>query len=308
MKNNINHFYSNGKLLLAGEYLVLDGATALALPINKGQSLDVSLRKNDKMLEWNAGHLNEHWFSAKISIPQLEVIDTDNISIANRLVEILNKTRELKPSFLDGEHGFTVETNLEFLPWHGLGSSSTLVNNIANWAGVDAFKLQEITFGGSGYDIACANNSKSVFFKLVEGNPIIEEANFNPEFSDNIYFVYLGKKQRSIESIKNFRESAKYSNIEIREISNISRQLIECKKLKEFDYLIDAHERIMSGVLGRPTIKSIAFSDFDGSVKSLGGWGGDFVMMTTTNDKMEFAKYLLKKKLETFFPFGDLLI
>ena len=34
-------FYSHGKLLLTGEYVVLDGAKALAIPTNKGQYLTV---------------------------------------------------------------------------------------------------------------------------------------------------------------------------------------------------------------------------------------------------------------------------
>jgi hypothetical protein len=34
-------FYSNGKLLLTGEYVVLDGAEALALPTRFGQNLKV---------------------------------------------------------------------------------------------------------------------------------------------------------------------------------------------------------------------------------------------------------------------------
>ena len=34
-------FYSNGKLLITGEYVVLDGAKALALPTKFGQSLVV---------------------------------------------------------------------------------------------------------------------------------------------------------------------------------------------------------------------------------------------------------------------------
>ena len=34
-------FYSNGKLLITGEYLVLDGAKALALPTKYGQYLTV---------------------------------------------------------------------------------------------------------------------------------------------------------------------------------------------------------------------------------------------------------------------------
>ena len=308
MKNSSTYFYSNGKLLLAGEYLVLEGATALALPINKGQSLEVFKTEKEGVLQWNSKYLNEHWFSAEISIPQLEIIKTDNVKITKRLIEILSKTRELSSVFLSSEQGLKVETNLDFLPRHGLGSSSTLINNIANWAGAGAFELQKITFGGSGYDIACASFSKPLFFELAGGVPKVEEANFNPAFRNSIYFVYLGKKQKSIESIKNFRENAKYSSHEIDEISQISRTIVSCNKLEEFEQLVENHEEIMSNVLERPTVKSLVFSDFVGSVKSLGGWGGDFVMMTTTMGKKEFAKYLLTKNLDTFFSFNDLLI
>jgi hypothetical protein len=34
-------FYSNGKLLITGEYLILDGAKGLALPTKMGQNLSV---------------------------------------------------------------------------------------------------------------------------------------------------------------------------------------------------------------------------------------------------------------------------
>ena len=271
---------------------MLEGATALALPINKGQSLEVLKTEKKGVLQWNSKYLNTHWFSAQISIPHLEIIETDNYKITKRLIEILEETRKIKPDFLSSEYGLKVETNLDFMPWHGLGSSSTLINNIANWAGADAFELQKITFGGSGYDIACANSSKPLFFELTDGRPSIEKITFNPDFSDSIYFVYLGKKQKSIESIKNFRENAKYSKIEIDEVSLISRAIINCKKLEEFEYSVKTHEEILSKVLLRPTVKSLVFSNFNGSVKSLGGWGGDFVMMTTKMDKKEFAKYL----------------
>ncbi len=287
---------------------MLEGAKALALPINKGQSLEVSESKMKGVLQWHSQHLGGNWFNAELSIPQLEIIETDNVKIAKRLVAILKKTKEFQSEFLNGEVGLKVKTKLEFLPWHGLGSSSTLINNIAKWAGVDAFELQKSSFGGSGYDIACANSNSPLFFELKYSEPLIEETTFNLEFSDNIYFVYLGKKQKSIESIKSFRKNAKFTSNEIDEISKISRAISNCKKLEEFEYLVETHEDIISKVLVRPTIKSIAFSDFSGSVKSLGGWGGDFVMMTTKMNKMELAKYLLSKNLDTFFPFNDLLI
>lgn len=37
----MNRFYSHGKFLLTGEYLVLEGALALALPLKLGQTMTV---------------------------------------------------------------------------------------------------------------------------------------------------------------------------------------------------------------------------------------------------------------------------
>ena len=308
MKNSNNYFQSNGKLLIAGEYLVLEGATALALPINKYQSLEFANINEKNVLNWNAEHKNGEWFNARFNLSNLEIISASDNLLASRLESILKKARGLNPGFLISTEGFQVNTNLDFLPWHGLGSSSTLINNIAEWAEIDAYELQKITFRGSGYDIACAQSEKPLFFKIVEGKPVVELIEFKPVFSENIYFVYLGKKQRSLESIKDFRVNARYSRKEISEISDISKSLAKCGKQEEFEYLVEKHEMIMSGVLGRPTIKSIAFDDFNGSVKSLGGWGGDFVMMTTKMSKTDFTAYLQKKNLTTFYSFNELLI
>src|SRR5690554_8127321 len=49
------HFKARGKLLLTGEYLVLHGARALALPLNKGQSMKVAYPAQSKaFLQWTA--------------------------------------------------------------------------------------------------------------------------------------------------------------------------------------------------------------------------------------------------------------
>ena len=47
-------FYSNGKLLLTGEYVVLDGAKALAVPTRFGQNLIVK-KGNNRSFEGRGG-------------------------------------------------------------------------------------------------------------------------------------------------------------------------------------------------------------------------------------------------------------
>ena len=55
-------FYSNGKLFISGEYLVLDGADAFALPTKFGQNLVVEPGENQN-IEWKSyDYDNQLWF------------------------------------------------------------------------------------------------------------------------------------------------------------------------------------------------------------------------------------------------------
>ena len=71
LKNKVNrpgvqHYFGHGKLLLTGEYVVLDGATSIALPTKAGQSLSVRYEKSyDPKLFWVSKDLNGNtWFEA----------------------------------------------------------------------------------------------------------------------------------------------------------------------------------------------------------------------------------------------------
>ena len=70
----------------------------------------------------------------------------------------------MNPEFLQSEQGFLVKTNLTFPRDWGLGTSSTLINNIAQWAKVDAFQLLWNSFSGSGYDIANAQYNTPILY------------------------------------------------------------------------------------------------------------------------------------------------
>ena len=162
----LNTLYSNGKLLLTGEYLVLEGAAALAVPTKFGQDLKVEKIKDSQLIWGSFTNTGDCWFEAVFELPKLRLVNATFNSdsegsadfIAETLQDILLETRKLNPNFLQSNHGFLVKTNLTFPRDWGLGTSSTLINNIAQWAKVDAFQLLWNSFSGSGYDIANAKH------------------------------------------------------------------------------------------------------------------------------------------------------
>ena len=80
-------FYSHGKLLLTGEYVVLDGAKALAVPTNKGQYLTVKPIKERK-LSWRSFDENNHvWFEDEFLLDDLKTETSDN-DISKKLAHV----------------------------------------------------------------------------------------------------------------------------------------------------------------------------------------------------------------------------
>ena len=301
-------WYSHGKLLISGEYLVMEGAKSFALPLKQGQSL--SLKSNNKkgLLIWNALLSDGNWFQATFDTKKLNIIETSNRQLAEKLSQILLACRQLSTTFLKEETGFSVETKLDFNPEYGFGSSSTLISNIALWADVSPFELLRLTFGGSGYDIACARIHSPLFYQLTDTGPKIEEVTFNHTYKKQIYFVYLGKKQKSTESIKSFQNSAVFNKDDLKTISSISEQIVTANSLPDFEQLLNDHEKIMSGILKRPTVKSLLFNNYEGTVKSLGGWGGDFVLLTSNQSDSSFRAEIKKRGFPVVFGYDELVL
>ena len=284
-------FYSNGKLLITGEYVVLDGAKALALPTKFGQSLVVKSGTNHQ-IKWTSFDSDKSiWFEDVISFEEIRnKINSDKISaVKNTLIEILHQAFIQNPSFLVKE-GYEIETYLTFPRLWGLGTSSTLINSIADWLDIDAFELLQKSFGGSGYDIACAKSNSPLVYHLENEKPHFKPIHFNPEFKDHIYFVYLNQKQSSKLAIANYMSKHHHVDLVISKINTITYETINCKEGKEFAKQMEKHEVIMSDVLEIQTIKEKLFPDFKGVIKSLGAWGGDFVMAISKDNPKEYFK------------------
>ncbi|WP_425076841.1 GYDIA family GHMP kinase [Psychroserpens sp. S379A] len=298
----MKRFYSHGKLLLTGEYVVLDGALSLAIPTRFGQDLKVEENSSEE-LHWTSFDENQHvWFEDTFKIQNNKVLKQvqNDDTISNRLLEILNVAIDLNPKFLNKNKGYNITTQLEFPKNWGLGTSSTLVNNIANWANVNPYELLNLSFGGSGYDIACAESQEPLTYQIKNNEILnqvqdnqkrdIETVSFNPTFKDHLYFVHLNQKQNSRDGIAQYKANKSDLKHDIEAINNITQNMIDCKSLVDFQNLINRHEDIISKIISQKPIKEELFKDFDGSVKSLGAWGGDFVLVASKHNPTDYFK------------------
>ena len=301
-------FYSNGKLLITGEYLVLDGAKALALPTKFGQNLIVE-KGGNKEIKWTSYDFDGGiWLDLQLSFDAIlnKKMFEESESVKNTLIEILHQGFLLNPDYIDNSDGYRIATQLTFPRNWGLGTSSTLINNIAQWLQIDAFVLLNNSFGGSGYDIACAQNDSPILYHLDNGKPVVEKVTFDPEFSENLYFVYLDKKQSSKSAIASYYDN-KNSHLSDDIVVNnkITQEVLEAKNLQEFAFALEEHEAAMSTILEMQTIKESLFPDFEGVIKSLGAWGGDFVLAISKENPVD---YFNKKGFKTIIPYKDMIL
>ncbi len=301
--------YYNAKLLLTAEYLVLNGARALGVPLKLGQRLQVE-ESDQGFISWQSiAHDGSEWFRGKYDLDNFTILESSNPDIAIHPQRLLAAARKLNPTFCKKSSGSHVFSTLNYPLLWGLGSSSTLIAAVAGWAGIDPFQLHFQVSKGSGYDIACAISKGPLVYKINEKIPEFESVTFRPTFAEKIYFVYQGIKQDSAQGIKNYRKrntDPEYNLINA--ASQLTDRMLSSVTLDEFEKVIAEHEILISMLLQTPTIRETTFTDLPGEVKSLGAWGGDFCMLTWRKDPGLLSSYLKSKGLETWFSFNDIVL
>ena len=300
---------------MTGEYLVLKGALALALPLKLGQTLSVETC-HGASLQWDAYKTDSPWFSVTLNPKTLEIVDCNDQAKAEKLSQILKAVKQLNPKAFES-NGLKFTTHLDFDPNWGLGSSSTLIANLARWANVNPYELLKLTFGGSGYDIACATAEGPIYYQVkaevpepVEGpTPKVENVDFNPPFAEHLFFIYQGQKQSSSKEITVFLAKANPIDLQkdIEAVTEISCAVPKCQSMDEFSMLMQCHERIVSRCIGQEPVQK-HFPDFEGVLKSLGAWGGDFILAATVWDKSQVEAYFKKKGLEVVFGYKEMVL
>lgn len=301
----MQRYYSNGKLLLTGEYLILDGAIGLALPTIFGQEMLISDLELEGVLFWESRSKDgETWFEGSFRLSDLKIISfKGQKEVAITLQRILLEAKKANKDFLISNQGVHVTTKLQFPSDWGLGSSSTLINNLAQWSKNNPFDLLFNSFGGSGYDIACANIDQPILYELQHGSPTYEPVDFDPIFKDQLYFVHLNKKQVSSDSIRSYKKKS-VDEKTIKAVSLLSKKLLSSATILDFNDLIKEHESMLSKVLDIKPVQQRLFPDYEGQIKSLGAWGGDFALVTGDKSTIPYFK---KKGFHTILPYTSMI-
>lgn len=296
--------------MLSGEYFVIDGALSLALPCRLGQQLQITTEANAApVIDWiSRDERSEVWFSAQLTSSDFTLLHTSDAAIATTLQQLLRECRRQNPDFLKNAPTLRAETSLDFPRDWGLGTSSTLLYMLAEWSKVDPFVLLEKTMGGSGYDIACASANGPILYQKHDGKIAVTDGVFQAPFREQLYFVYLGKKQNSREGIRHYRERGVLREGIFAEVTALTEAMLSCQTIEAFEQILMEHERLVGETLGLPQAKTLYFADFPGAIKSLGAWGGDFVLVATRLEERSCKDYFQQKGYSVVLKYDELVL
>lgn len=301
----MKQIYSPGKLLLTSEYVVLDGALALAVPTNLGQEFFFEeLQDGKSIIYWEALHQNVPWLKAKINYKTWEIEETNLDNAANFILKVFKNIQKNSNKKFEENNSYSLKTNLQFPPDFGLGSSSTLLNNLAEWAKIDPYLLNQQCLGGSGYDIAVAQEKSAILYQNYGNYRKIETISYNPAFKKDLILIHLNQKQDSRKGIELYQSKNKSEEL-IAEFSDLTKAVFEAKNIETFSQLMEIHEDKIANFLQLQPVKDKYFKDYGGFVKSLGAWGGDFVLASKFGD---YKSYFFSKGYNVIFEYEDLII
>ena len=289
--------------MLTSEYVAVDGALVLAIPTKLGQELFYTENEDQKsLIFWEAYHQNQLWLKTTIDYKNWKIIETNDFKASEFILKTLKNVQNLSEIKLKNDTSYHVKTNLQFPSDFGLGSSSTLMNNLAEWANIDPFILNEISLGGSGYDVAVAKEKSAVLYSRFPER-VYETIDFQPNFKVELIFIHLNQKQDSREGISHYRSKPTSTEL-INDYSVLTKKIVNSQNLEEFSELMTIHEQKLSDFLETPTVKEKYFQDCPSFVKSLGAWGGDFVLASKFGDYQDYFK---QRGFSKIFSWKDLI-
>jgi mevalonate kinase len=304
--------------MITGEYLVLKGGLAMAVPTVLGQEIQCTHDDSRPlhMVNWIAKVKGDiAWYSNQFLIDNdFEPAEDANSQRTLFIRSLLIGVNALNPEFFRPNGVYSITTHLDFDPSWGLGSSSSLIANLAYIAEVEPFELLFASSlnKGSGYDLAVSILGQPINYHIEEGlfhwaEPV--ELAWKG-FARHCRLVFLNRKQDSHLEVSRFisKRNQDHQLNAIEEINHISKRIPAVSDYREFCDLLYQHEQIMGEVLKKKCIKEQLFPDFPGVIKSLGAWEGDFILVCPENENPQTAEhYFTEKGYKIVMDFGKMI-
>jgi len=289
--------------MLTSEYFAIDGALVLAVPTKLGQEFFYEEKNDGKsMIFWEAYHQEKLWLKTAFNYKNWEILEANLQKPSEFILQVFKKVKQLFSIKLQDNISYYIKTNLEFPSNFGWGSSSTLMNNLAEWAQINPYLLNQLSLGGSGYDIAVAKEKSAVLFTN-QPQISVERINFQPSFKDELIFIHLNQKQNSREGINLYKSKEKSKPL-IDEFTSLTKEIVKSDNFEQFSSLLTCHEYKIAEFLQIETAKDKYFKDCPVFIKSLGAWGGDFVMSAKFES---YEAWFSEKGFSTIFSWNDII-
>lgn len=284
--------------MLCGEYAVIIGVEALALPVSLGQWMYVwefdSPGGGDRLI-WEAKEKDgSTWLNESFALP-LEAMEAEaeKSSERDRSREVLHSMLSMvAEGFWKTGKSYRIETQLEFDRSSGLGSSSTMVANFARFAGLDAQKVQQKVLGGSGYDVAVAELGKGLVFWKNAEVANWDAWKLSADLTSKWKIVFLGKKQNSRNALADVK--GKLMEIEkddflMHQLQQVCAAVKMAKQVPMLEAGLEMWQAILAMSLGLETpYQHFKFQPSKGGLcKWLGAWGGDMLLINDVFEESE---------------------
>ena len=260
-------FFARGKLLLTGEYAVVQGAEALAIPTVKGQHL--TFHPGNHALHWTAQEADGRiWLAGDVATdPKLGLVR----SCIEAALDLKQSSGGIWPTG-------SVITKVEFERSWGWGTSSTLIALIAQWLEVDALALHFAVSKGSGYDVACALADGPIRYRRTGASVEVTPVDLSHWPIHALHFGYLGQKRDSQEAVQRYL-LAPMSEKDLAQITAWTHAFEAAANAERLETLCAQHEAFLAARLGEVSPVAKRLQDAHAGGKSLGAWGGDFALI-----------------------------
>jgi hypothetical protein len=116
--------------------------------------------------------------------------------------------------------------------------------------------------------------------------------------------VHLGQKQNSRSGIRRYKDRGVPKPETIDAANQFTLAWLQATTLSELEETIRRHESLISTQIGLEPVQQSTFPDYWGAIKSLGAWGGDFVLATSDRSVEVTRAYFRARGLQTVLEYG----